>query len=74
VCVYLYLLHSKDQKKYFTNRVRTFRESEDILAGPHFFRHLHQKKILVCENILGNKTDSDSDSDSDSNHILRVKT
>jgi len=38
--VYLYLLHSKDQKKYFTNRVRTFWESEDILAGPHFLRRL----------------------------------
>jgi len=39
VCVCVYLLHGKDQKKYFTNRVRTFWESEDILACPHFLRH-----------------------------------
>ena len=29
----------------------------------------HQKKILVCENLLGNKSDSDSDSDSENKDI-----
>jgi len=39
VCVCVLSLHSKDQKKYFTNRMRTFWESEDILGKwGHFGR------------------------------------
>lgn len=41
VCVYVlcsYLLHSDDQKKFLTNRGRTFQE----LTGPHNFRVLFE--------------------------------
>lgn len=39
VCVYMYLLHSEEQSKILTGRVR-FLQSEDVLADPHNFKGL----------------------------------
>ena len=34
----------------------------------------HQKKVLVCENPLGNKSDSDSDSEKDTEYLQKIYT
>ncbi len=48
MCVfYLHLLHSEDQNKFLTNRMRTFFGSEDFLAGPHNFT------VLFVQTWLG---------------------
>ncbi len=42
VCVFLYLHLSEDQSEFLTDKVRSFLENEDILAGPHYAARLFQ--------------------------------